>query len=135
MSVPTEPDPTLQRLRYRFTSADHIIASLVFPKIEPTTGLAYRSSLFTKLAANGTMRSYNISFDAKNSSIMPSDLSIVDGNSGVSDTRISTWAVPAKGEPEQLLLFYQRSGDDITMKSGSVSTGVWTEGTIPVPNE
>ena len=111
---------------------------LSLPEVDPVAGLSYHTQLFAKTFEKGTVQAWNISFDAENTAITPSVYSPFQGEPGVPRTHLDAESIPANPKgvpPDEVLMFYQTQGDDITMYSGSLSSDDWTESTLPIPDE
>ena len=110
-------------------------ASIVsIPGVDPLAGLSYHSSLYARMAGVGTIYGWNISFAAENTSMVPSIISQLDGETSVSSTHLFTGSIPPTGEAEEIYVFYQTHGDDITMYTGSMLSGEWSKTTLPIPD-
>ena len=89
------------------------------------------------MAETGVVKGWNISFAAQDSKLVPSVLPTVEGTPGVSGTHLGIWSFPSGAPPsgaDVIMLFYQTQGNDITMFSGSVSSGQWHVSTAPIPD-
>ena len=119
----------------RQPQANRSLASVVLPDVDPIAGLSYHAILYARSAENGTIRGWNISFAAENTTTVPSNLSTFDGAPGVTNTSLTAWSIPPyAGAKDEVLVFYQTQGDDITMYSGTVSTGEWNNTSLPIPD-
>ena len=108
---------------------------VVIQHVDPNPGLSFRANLYARMIEDDTMRGWNISFAAENSTIVPSNVSTVEGDPSVSTTHLMAWADPPAQDIENALLFYQTRGDDITMYTGSLSSGKWSSTVLPIPDE
>ena len=116
--------------------ADHAFAaSTDFGSVDPTTGLSFHANLYGKSLDSGQVQGWNITFDAENSTTSSTLLSNVFGDPAIPGSHLFAWTIPPVGVPDELLVFYQIDGDDITVYSGNPTTGEWTPTTIPIPLE
>ena len=111
-----------------------VLASTQFPAVDPNTGLSFHGDLYGKVLGSGRIQGWNVTFDAENTGITSSTLSTVDGDLPTGDSRLFAITVPPTGPPEEVFVFYQTQGDDITMYSGNVTSGKWTTTVLPIPD-
>lgn len=110
-------------------------APTVFGSVDPSTGLSFHSNLYGKSLDSGQVQGWNITFSAENTTTGSTTLSNVFGDPAIVGSHLWTWTVPPTGEPNEVLVFYQTHGDDITVYSGNPSSGAWTPTTIPIPSD
>lgn len=115
-------------------------ASLNIPAVDPSAGLSYGydGNLFARTSNNGPVLGWNITFDAENTAISGSSLSQVSGDSSTADSSLASWSIDPRASTDgesEVLVFYQTEGDNITVFSGDVASGEWTEGRVPVPDD
>jgi hypothetical protein len=97
-------------------------------------GLNFHGNLYGKPLNSERVHGWNITFDAENSGLTSTTLSVVDGDLPIADTNLYAFTTPAVGDPRQGLIFYQAKGDDITMFTGDIASGKWNSTRIPIPN-
>ena len=110
-------------------------ASIDFGSVDPSTGLSFRANLYGKSLQSGLVQGWNITFDAENSTTSSTTFSSVSGDISVPGSHLCAWTIPPTGPPDEVLMFYQIDGDDITVYSGNPTNGEWTPTTIPIPLE
>lgn len=89
-------------------------------------GLDFQYILYAKLAT-GEIHGWNMTMEDENSSFSEGDLlGTISGPPPTGDSQLAVTAIPAFGEPrEAIVVFYQTTGDDITMFTGNKGTGKW----------
>jgi hypothetical protein len=98
-------------------------------------GLDFEYILYAK-AATGGVTGWNITLEDADSFLSTTDLSAVKGPPPTSNSQLSVTSIPVTGEPrEAIVVFYQTEGDDITMFTGSKSTGVWNATKVSIPDD
>ncbi|KAK3696302.1 hypothetical protein LTR37_018038 [Vermiconidia calcicola] len=119
------------------SEADRILASIEIPNVDPATGLGWHALMYAKPADSGLIRNWNVSFAAENTSISSSTASAVEGGLAASGTHLGVWSLPPGlvKQAEEALVFYQTEGDDITLFSQNLISGVWNTTRLPIPDE
>ena len=111
-----------------------IAASLVYPAVDPSMGLEFFYILYAKLAT-GEVHGWNLTLKDENSSFSENDpLGTIKGPPPTDYSQLAVTAIPAYGEPRvAIVMFYQTTGDDITMFTGDKATGAWTVTSVDIP--
>jgi hypothetical protein len=102
--------------------------------VDPNAGLSFHGNLYGKTLGSGQIQGWNITFDAESTGTTSSAVSTVDGDLPTGDTHLFAITVPPTGPPEEVFVFYQTQGDDITMYSGNVASGEWNATVLPIPD-
>lgn len=87
------------------------------------------------MADNNFINGYNISWAAENTTILQSYNFTVDGAPGLSGTHMSVTAIPSQGGGDNIYVFYQVEGDDITEYTRDIVGGQWTSLRLPIPHK
>ena len=81
------------------------------------------------------MLGYNISWAAENTTLPAGQHFTVDGNRpGLPGTHLSVTAEPSSSGGNNLYVFYQTGGNDVTEFTRDIVSGQWTELQLPIPN-
>ena len=84
------------------------------------------------MADTHMINGYNISWAAENTTIVQADTFAVSGAPGVPGTHLSVSAIPDSSGGDQLLVFYQTEGNDITEYTRDLIAGQWTGLQVPI---
>lgn len=87
------------------------------------------------MAGSNMINGYNISWAAENTKILQNDNFTVEGTPGLSGTHMSVTAIPARGGGDNIFVFYQTGGDDITEYTRDFVAGQWTSASLPIPHK
>lgn len=113
-----------------------IATSFAVPNVHPATSLAYTIYLYTQMD-DLSMKGFNVSFAAENTTSFPSHKTTVgheDGPyRGIPGTRFSASAMPNPADGDDLLMFYQTQGDDISVFTRDLEGKYWTRDKLPIP--
>lgn len=112
--------------------ADGLLASVKIPNLDPSAGLDCHGNLFGRVAGSGKIQSWNITYQAENSTIGSTMLSEVGGPPGIPGTRVVAVSPPEL--PSSVFVFYQANVNEIVMSAGNKVTGRWNSTTLPVPD-
>lgn len=103
--------------------------------VDPAAGLSGLSIFGTLLGRtlnDSIVRNWDVRLNAEDSSESPSwsyePPDIMPGS-------VPQGGVNRIGDPEQVLLFYQTDGDDITMSTRNLTTEEWTTVAWPIPED
>ena len=99
-------------------------------------GLDFQYMLYAKLAT-GEIHGWNMTLQDDSSSFDENDLlGTINGPPSTDDSQLAVTAIPAFSEPrEAIVVFYQTTGDDITMLTGDKPTGNWNATRVPIPDD
>ena len=111
-------------------------ASIAINNVHPSTSLGYTNIFYAQDGATHNIMGYNISWAAENTSIVTADTIVVNDGSqpGLPGTHLSVTAEPASSGGNDLYVFYQTTGSDVTEFLRDLVSGQWTELGLPVPN-
>lgn len=79
---------------------------------------------------------YNISWNAESTSIITADtftVEVQDASPGLPGTHLSVSELPTSSGGNNLLVFYQTEGNDITEFQRDLDQGQWTEAELTIP--
>lgn len=76
---------------------------------------------------------YNISWAAENSSIVTNDSFTVQGEPGLPGTHLSVSALPNQSGGNDLVVFYQTNGSDVSEYTRDLIAGQWTNVEVDIP--
>lgn len=114
-------------------------ASISIPNVDPTAGLGWHGGLYAKTAGRDIIQGWNLTLAAENSSsTVGSALSTVGGDIPAPHTRLDLWSYPSGASvegTEEIMVLYQARGNDITLATGSVAMGTWSNSALPIPDE
>ena len=132
--VECKPD-LIQRYLYKASAcANSLLASVSIPNVNPSSSLGYTNYFYAQMANSNMLNGYNISWAAENTTIVPDSQFVVDGAPGISGTHFSVTAIPNPGGGNNILVFYQIKGDDVTEYTRDLVAGQWTSTNIEIPN-
>ncbi|PPJ55533.1 hypothetical protein CBER1_05374 [Cercospora berteroae] len=105
-------------------------SSIAIDNVHPATSLGYTNYLYAQDADSLLFKGYNISWTAENSSIVGEPFE-VQGDPGLPGTHLSVSALPNASGGSDIVVFYQKEGDDITVHQRDLVAGPWTAAQIP----
>lgn len=76
---------------------------------------------------------YNISWAAENTSIVEADSFTVGGERGLPGTHLSVSAIPNTSGGDDLVVFYQMNGSDVSEYTRDLVAGQWSSVDIEIP--
>lgn len=99
-------------------------------------GLGFNNLLYAKMDS-GDMQGWNLTLHAEDSGIAATTLGNPDISPPTTMSQFEVAAIPyiGTGPLQALLLTYQTEGNDLTMSTGYISTGVWYSTKIPIPDD
>jgi hypothetical protein len=77
---------------------------------------------------------YNISWDAENTTIVSKDTFTIGGDAGLPGTHLSVTALPNQSGGDDINVFYQTVGDDVTEYTRDLEVGQWSKVNILIPD-
>jgi len=95
--------------------------------------MGYTNYLYAQ-NADLSIRGYNVSWAAENTSIPADSTFLINGDKGLPGTHLSVTALPDSSGGYSLLAFYQTNGTDITEFVRDLDAGQWTSSSVPIPN-
>ena len=107
--------------------------SIAINNVNPATSLGYTNYFYAQMANNGMLQGQNITWAAENTSIVASDTFTVQGEPGLSGTHLSVSAIPNTSGGNNLVVFYQTNGSDISEYTRDLVAGQWSSVDIPIP--
>jgi len=107
-------------------------SSAVIPNVMQNTSLGYTNYFYVQ-QSDGHIAGHNISFDAERTQLMTSQMFNIP-QKPLSGSHFSVTAVPTKSGGDQLIVFNQANGTDITENIRDLSSGQWSYSGLPVPN-
>lgn len=104
--------------------------------VNPASSLGYTNYFYAQMADN-MISGYNISWAAENTTILTGtgDQFVVEGDQGLPGTHMSVSAIPNFSGGNQLVVFYQTNGSDISEYARDFYAGQWTSVEIDIPTE
>lgn len=75
---------------------------------------------------------YNVSWAAENTTIISADNLTVGGDPGLPGTHLSVTALPNQSGGDDINVFYQMAGDDVSEYTRDLEGGQWGEVRIPI---
>ncbi|KAK3064593.1 hypothetical protein LTR53_018440, partial [Teratosphaeriaceae sp. CCFEE 6253] len=88
--------------------------SIAINNVNPSTSLGYTNAFYAQMADDNTMNGYNVSWAAENTTIITADTFTVEGEPGLPGTHLSVTALPNTSGGNDLLVFFQVNGSDIS---------------------
>ena len=95
--------------------------------------MGYNEYFYTQLAEDNQIHGYNIAWGAEHTNIIANSEFLVDGEAGIPGTHLSVSSIHNKGGGDNVIVFYQTEGSDITEYTRDLITGQWSEVAIPIP--
>ncbi|KAF2866655.1 hypothetical protein BDV95DRAFT_631492 [Massariosphaeria phaeospora] len=108
--------------------------------LHPATSLGYTTYLFGQMADN-TVSGFNVTFSAENSTVPREDEFTISTSSGpakgLGGTHLTNTAfkLNVTGWKDNMFVFYQTEGDDITVFTRSERGSEWMNESIPIPHD
>ncbi|KIW00254.1 uncharacterized protein PV09_08145 [Verruconis gallopava] len=99
------------------------------PNVDENTSLGYTNYFYAQ-NADGHIGGYNITWDAENTRLADT---FTIPQVPLLGTHFSVTAVPASSGGDQLMVFTQDNGTDITQNVRDLVNGQWTYSTLPIP--
>ena len=110
-----------------------LLASIAINNVHPSTSLGYTNYMYAQDAATGLIKGYNISWASENTKIVTADKFVVGNTPGLPGTHMSVTALPSDSGGNNLFVFYQTIGNDITEATRDIVSGQWTSSTLSIP--
>jgi hypothetical protein len=110
-----------------------LTASISIPNVNPATSLGYTNYFYAQMD-NNEINGYNISWDAENTSFVDQDMFTVGGDPGLPGTHLSVTALPNQSGGDDINVFYQTVGDDVTEYTRDLKVGQWSGVNIRIPD-
>lgn len=111
----------------------HLPASISIPNVNPSTSLGYTNYFYAQMA-DSMINGYNISWAAENTSFVDEDMFTVNGEPGLPGTHLSVTALPNQSGGDDINVFYQTAGNDVTEYTRDLEGGQWSEVNIAIPD-
>lgn len=111
------------------------IVPFTIPNLEPSTSLGYTNFFYAQSNATYTMNGYNITWAAENTTIVSADSFTVQGEPGIPGTHLSVSAIPDSDGGNNIVVFYQTVGNDITEFTRDLVAGQWTSADVQIPQQ
>lgn len=111
--------------------------------VYPATSLGYTTFFYAQMA-DQTIRGYNISYNAENTTETRGDEVTVGGAGGpvkgLAGTHLSVTAISFKEDATDqtnafLYVFYQEKGDDVSIFLRGLEGGQWSQSVMPIPDD
>lgn len=128
--VKSEPETLMT---FFATTADNHLASIQISNTSPSTSLGYTNYFYLQLDDN-SINGYNISWAAENTTIPAGSQFVVGDVDGIPGTHLSVTALPNLGGGNNIDVFFQTEGNDVTQWTRDLIGGVWSSLGIPIPN-
>ncbi|RMY31329.1 hypothetical protein D0866_07363 [Hortaea werneckii] len=108
---------------------------LAINDVYPATSLGYTNYFYAQSASDRMIRGYNISWAAENTTILQGEVNqfTVEGEPGLPGTHLSVTAIPNYSGGNELLVFYQTNGTDISEYTRDFYGGQWARVDIEIP--
>lgn len=100
------------------------------PKVAPNTSLGYTNYFYAQ-QADGLLTGHNIKWNAENTTI---DDTFLLPRKPILGTHFSVTTAPTQSGGDNLMIFIQELGMDITVNSRDLQSGQWTYSTLPIPD-
>ena len=81
------------------------------------------------------LHGYNVTWSAENTTIQAGSDFIVGSTPGISGTHFSVSAIPNPGGGNNIIVFYQAVGNDVTEYTRDLVAGQWSSVNIQIPNQ
>ncbi|KAF2183804.1 hypothetical protein K469DRAFT_710168 [Zopfia rhizophila CBS 207.26] len=106
--------------------------------VHPASSLGYTTYLYAQMA-DRTIKGYNITYQAENTTMVPADTLTVSGPGGavkgLGGTHLTVTAVSFGDNGNSLYIFYQTNGSDISVFTRGINGGQWSQGAVPIPDD
>jgi hypothetical protein len=80
------------------------------------------------------IEAYNISWSGNTTNVLPNDTFSVADEPGLPGTHFSVTSLPTTSGGDNLCVFFQADGDDITEYVRALAGGPWRKVNIPIPD-
>jgi hypothetical protein len=107
--------------------------SIAINGVNPSTSLGYTNYFYAQMAGTNMIQGYNVSWAAENTSLVGLPFT-VQGDPGIPGTHMGVSALPTQSGGNQIVVFYQTNGSDITEYIRDLEGGQWTSVDIPIPD-
>lgn len=125
----------VNRKGLNFPLTEHLTASISILDVNPSTSLGYTNYFYAQMADGNAINGYNISWAAENTSFVDEDMFIVNnGEAGLPGTHLSVTALPNQSGGDDINVFYQTVGNDVTEYTRDLEGGQWSEVNIAIPD-
>lgn len=108
-------------------------SSIAINNVNPATSLGYTNYFYAQMAETNMISGYNLTWNAENTSIVASDTFTVQGKPGLPGTHLSVSAIPNTSGGNDLVVFYQTNGSDVSEYTRDLVAGQWSSVDIPIP--
>jgi hypothetical protein len=109
------------------------LANIVLTRVYAASSLAYTSFLYVQSAESLRIQAYNISWAGNTTDIVHNDTFLAPGDPGVAGTHFAVNALPNQSGSDDLTIFVQVNGTDVTEYTREIEGGQWSEVNIPIP--
>ena len=118
-------------------------STTAIPDVYPATSLGYTTYFYAQ-SADRSIRGYNVSFSAENTTIVPEDTFTVRSPAqpvyALGGTHLTVTSVATKDTGgfiayDSLYVFFQTTGDDITAATRPIQGEEWSIAPLVIPNE
>lgn len=111
-------------------------SSVAIPDLGGAANLAYTNSMYGQSASDHMIRGYNITWAAENTTLVPDGDFVVGEEPGVPGTRLAVTELPdPDGIHNDLVIYFQTNGSDITEFRRDSHGGSWTKAALPIPRD
>ncbi|KAK4502250.1 hypothetical protein PRZ48_005675 [Zasmidium cellare] len=107
-------------------------SSIAIPNVHPSTSLGYTNVFYAQDAETLMFKGYNITWAAENSTITGTNFTVA-GEPGLPGTHLSVSAIPNTSGGNNLVVFYQTNGSDVSEYTRDLVAGQWTSVEIDIP--
>jgi hypothetical protein len=105
----------------------------VLPGVYPASSLSYTNFLYVQSTESLQIQAYNISWAGNTTDIAYNDTFSIPGDPALPGTHLAGTALPSQSGGDNLNIFAQVNGSDITEYVRDSFRGPWTEVNIPIP--
>lgn len=116
----------------RRRQANVATAPATIKNANPATSLGYTNYFYAQLD-DDLLHGYNITWGAENTTIDAGSEFIVGSTPGISGTHFSVSAIPNPGGGNNIIVFYQAKGNDVTEYTRDLVAGQWSSVNIQIP--
>ncbi|KAH9832708.1 hypothetical protein Tdes44962_MAKER00188 [Teratosphaeria destructans] len=109
-------------------------SSISIPDVNPATSLGYTNFFYAQAADTNLIMGYNVSWDAENTSFVGRPFNVAD-IPGLSGTRFAVNAMPTLSNGNDLVVFFQENGSDVSQYTRDSVGGVWSHVAVPIPGD
>ncbi|KAK4623830.1 hypothetical protein CLAFUW4_05426 [Fulvia fulva] len=108
-------------------------SSIAINNVHPSTSLGYTRFLYAQDDASLMFKGYNIAFAAENSTIDEKTSFTVQGERALPGSHLSVSAIPNVSGGDDVIVFYQSNGSDISEYTRDLYAGQWAKVQIEIP--